>query len=99
MVKGEVILGVNSHVIHVDLKPFFRDHVHADMVHERLEGGGCVGETEEHDCWLIQPKGSDEGCFPLVLFSQSDIVVSPSYVELGKESRVFHIVDKFRNER
>ena len=55
MVEGKIILGVNAHVVHVDFKPFFRDHVCTDMVHERLEGGGCVGETEEHDCWFIEP--------------------------------------------
>ena len=43
MMEGYVILGVDSHVVHVDLKPPLRKHVHEDMVHESLEsvGGHC----------------------------------------------------------
>ena len=61
-----IILGVNAHVIHVDLEPFFCNHICAYMVHERLEDGGSFGKSKEHDCWFIESQWSDEGCFPLV---------------------------------
>ena len=69
------------------------------MVHERLEDGRCVGESEEHDHWFVESKGGNECRLPLVLFSQLDVVVFPSYVELGKEGRVLHVIDKFWDER
>ena len=68
VMEGEIILGVNAHVIHVDFEPFFCDHVRTDMIHKRLKGGRCVGESEEHDCWFIESKGGDERRFPLVFF-------------------------------
>ena len=35
VVEDEVVLGVNTHVVHVDFKPFFCDHVCADIVMRR----------------------------------------------------------------
>ena len=84
---------MNTHVIHVDLKPFFHDHVSANVIHERLEHRGCIGEPEEHDCGFEQSKGGDECCFPLVFFPKSNVVISPSDVELGEECRVLHVIN------
>ena len=52
VVEGEVVFGVDSHIIHVDLKPLLCDHVWANVVHERLESGGCIAEAKEHDGWF-----------------------------------------------
>ena len=52
VMEGKIILGVDAHVIHVDLKPVFCDHIHTYVVHECLEHGGCVGEPKEHDGWF-----------------------------------------------
>ena len=52
VVEGEIILGVDVHVVHVDLKPFLSDHICAYVVHKCLEHGGCVGESKEHDSWF-----------------------------------------------
>ena len=52
VMKREIICGVNSHIIHVDFKPFFCNHVSIDMIHECLEGGRCVTKAKEHDGWL-----------------------------------------------
>ena len=52
VVEGEIVFGVDSHIVHVDLKPLLSNHVCADMVHERLEGGGCIAKPEEHDGWF-----------------------------------------------
>ena len=48
MVEGKVIFGVNPHIIHVDFKPLLHNHVRADVVHEHLESGGCVGNHSIH---------------------------------------------------
>ena len=52
MMEREIIFSVDFHIIHVDFKPFFCDHVSANMIHECLESGGCVAEAEEHDGWF-----------------------------------------------
>ena len=46
MMEGYVILGVDSHVVHVDLKPPLWKHVCKDMVHESLESGGGHCRTQ-----------------------------------------------------
>ena len=53
VVEGEIVLSVNAHVIHVDLKPFLHDHIHAYVIHEHLECRGGIGESKEHDCQFI----------------------------------------------
>jgi len=50
-----------------------------------LEGSGGVGQSEEHDPWFEQSCRGFEGGFPFVAFFDSDIVVSPPYIELGEE--------------
>ena len=42
VMEGHIILGVDSHIVHIDLKPLFWEHIHEDMVHESLEGGGVL---------------------------------------------------------
>ena len=41
---------------------------------------------------------SDEGGFPLVAFFNSDIVISPLYVKLGKDLGIFEFVDEIRDQ-
>jgi hypothetical protein len=53
-----------------------------DRVHHRLEGSWGVSKAKEHDSWFEEAFVGDEGCLPLVLFLDTNIVVSPSYVEL-----------------
>ena len=52
IMEREVVFSVDPHVIHVDFKPFFCNHVGADMIHEYLESGRCIAEAEEHDGWF-----------------------------------------------
>ena len=94
----QVIFGVNAKVVHVDLQSFFPEHVGKDMVHECLECGGCITESEEHDGGFEESHGSDESSFPLV-FLNTDIVVSPANVKLGEQSQFLHIIHEFQNER
>ena len=68
------------------------------MVHECLEHGGCIAESEEHDSGFKEFHRSDESSFPLVLFSNADVVVSPSNVKFGEQGGFFHVIDKFWDE-
>ena len=99
MMEGHVVLGVDSHVIHVDLKPLFWKHICADMVHESLKSGGSVAESEEHDCGFEEFHGGDEGGFPLIFLSDVNVVISPTNVELGEQGGFLHIINEFWNER
>jgi hypothetical protein len=53
------------------------------------------------DCWLVQntwPAARKtlvclECCFPLIAFSNADIVISPSYIELGEVLHAFELMD------
>ena len=63
------------------------------MVHEGLECGGSVAETEKHDCGFIETERSDECGLPLIFFTNANIVISPSDVEFGEESGVFHVIN------
>ena len=41
--------------------------------------------SKAHDIRLKQPKQGGEGSLPMVLWFDEDVVVSSSYVELGKD--------------
>ena len=68
------------------------------MVHECLKCGRGIAKSKEHDGGFKQSHGGNEGSLPLVLLSDVDVVVSPLNVELGKQGRLLHVIDKFRNE-
>ena len=66
MMESKGTTSVNAEVIHVNFKPSFSHHIRDDMIHESLEHGGCIAETEEHDCRFIESEGGDEGSFSLI---------------------------------
>ena len=55
------------------------------MVHEHLERGRCITEPKEHDGRFKESHGSNEGSFPLVFFSDVNVVVSPTDVKFGEQ--------------
>ena len=55
-----------------------------DVVHHRLEGCQAVHEAKEHDLWLKEPSLGTECGLPLVVLSDSDIVETPSDIQLSK---------------
>ena len=82
MVESYIILGVDSHIVHVDFEPLLWEHICKDVIHECLECGGSIAETKEHDGGLKQSHGGDKGSLPLVFFSDMvDVVISPSNVK------------------
>ena len=99
VMKSESITGVNAKVIHVDLELLFCNHVREDVIHECLEYGRGITETEEHDCRFIETERGDKGCLPLVRFLNLNVVVLPTNIELGEIDKVLYVVNKFGNER
>ena len=68
------------------------------MVHECLKCGRGIAKSKEHDGGFKQSHGGNGGGLSLVLLSGADVVVSPLKVKLGKQGRLLHVIDKFRNE-
>ena len=76
--------GEDEEVVHIDDKPSLGNHVAEGIIHESLEDGGGVSESEEHDRRFKQPLMGDEGCLPLVTILNSYIVVPPSNIKFGE---------------
>ena len=68
------------------------------MIHECLECGGSIAESEKYDSGFKESHGGDECGLPLVLFSNMNVIISPSNVKLGEQSGFFHVIDEFRNK-
>ena len=98
MMESYIILGVDSHVVHVDFKPLLRKHIHKDVDHESLEGGGSIAESKEHDSGFKESHGGDESSLPLIFPSDANVVISPTNVELGEQGGFFHVIDEFRDQ-
>ena len=98
VMEGYIILGVDSHVVHVDLKPLFWEHICKDMVHESLESGGSIAETKEHDGGFEEFHGGDESGFSLIFLLDVNVVISPVNVKFGEQGGFLHVIDEFRNE-
>ena len=99
MMESYVILGVDPHVVHVDLKPLLWKHICEDMVHESLEGGGGVTEPKEHDGGFKESNGGDESGLPLIFLSDANVVIFPTNVEFGEQGGFFHVIDEFGDQR
>ena len=98
VMEGCIILGVDSHVVHVDLKPLLCEHIHEDMVHESLEGRGSIAESKEYDGGFEESHGGNESSFPLIFLPDANIVISPMNVEFGEQGGFLHAINEFQNE-
>ena len=98
MVEGKVIFGVDTDVVHINFQPLFSYYVGKDVVHKGLECRQCIAKPKEHHYWFKKSQGDDEGSFPLVFFTNADVVIAPSDVELCEEGGVLHVVDEFRDK-
>ena len=92
------IRGGNEKVIHIDDKPPLSYHILDRVIHESLESGWRVVETEEHDGRFEEPLVHDEACFPLVAILDVDVVVSSMNIEFGEVMSVFQLFYKIRDE-
>ena len=75
---------VDEEIIHVDDEPSFCNHVMKGIIHEVLEGGRGISETEEHHGWFEESFMGDESSFPLMSILDSDIIISPLDTKLVK---------------
>ncbi|GBG69557.1 hypothetical protein CBR_g4391 [Chara braunii] len=64
---------------------FFED-VLEDVVHRRLEGGGCLGEAEWYHCELVLIEVPPKGGLWLVLCGYADLVVTATKIDLREEA-------------
>ena len=99
MVEGKVIFGVDADVIHINFQPFFRYHISKDVVHKGLEYRQCIARPEEHHCWFKKSQGDNKGGFPLVFFTNADVVIAPPNVKFHEEGGILHVVNEFRDEQ
>ena len=91
-------MSANGQVIHVNDKPAFPDVVSKVEVHKCLKRRWRATKSEKHHHWLEQSKRCDEGSFPFITLLDSNVIISPPYVELGKEGELAKIVDKVRDK-
>ena len=68
------------------------DKVSEDVVHYRLERRGRVCQSKEHDCWFEQSLVHSESHFPFISLFDSDVVVSPLYVQLREDLGPFEVI-------
>ena len=99
VVEGEISLGMNPQVVHIDLQPSFGDHVSEYVIHEGLERRRSVAKTEEHDGRFKESKRSYKSSLPLIFFANANIVESPPDVEFGEYSGVLHVVNQLWDQR
>ena len=91
--------GVNKKIVHIDDEPSFGNHVAEGVVHEALEGGGRIGESEEHHRGFEESFVSDEGRLPLVAIFDSYVVVPPADVELSENFSISQFIYEVGDER
>ena len=83
------------HIIFAFLLTIFLIPRFKDGVHEALEGGRGITHSKEHDFWFKKPSACLEGSFPLITATNSNIIVSPSYIEFTEEFHALEIFNTF----
>ena len=89
---------VDKKVIHVNNKPSFCNHIAKGAVHELLKGGRGISKAKEHYSWFKESLMGDKSGFPLVSILDTDIVISPMDVELGKNLHPLEFINEVRDE-
>ena len=73
-------VGVDEYVVEVHQYTNIKQ-VTKDVIHEALESGGCVGESERHYAPFERAIAIPESCFPFVALSDSDQMVGMPEVD------------------
>ena len=84
VVQFKVILGMYPQVIHIDLEPSLGDHISEDVIHEHLKSRRGITEAKEHYGGFKEAERSDECRCPLVFFSNANVVIASSNIELSE---------------
>jgi len=98
-----VSVGCNTNVVHVDTDCgtegfVFENDITVDVVHHGLEGCQQICESEVHDRRFEQPIFGFKCCLGFVSFSDTYVVVSPSYVQLGVNMCITQITYEIRDK-
>ena len=91
-------MSTNGQVVHVDDKPTLSDVVSEVEVHKCLKCQRRATKSEKHHCWFEQSKRRDEGSLPFITLLDSNVIISPSYVELGKERELAKVINEVRDK-
>ena len=75
------------------------DKIAEKLVHHSLECGRRVGKTEEHDCGFEKTGVGAECGLPFVAFTDADVVIAPTNVQLGEVTGAFELVEQLLDER
>ena len=89
---------MDAKIVHINFKLLFSDYISTDVIHEYLECGWCITEAKGHYCGFKEPEGSDECSFPLICLTELNVVIPPMDIKLGKEGRVIHVINEFRDK-
>src|SRR6266404_5320139 len=89
--KDEDIIKVNNNMALI--KEVFKN-----VIHEGLEGGWGIAEAKGHDEWFKYAQRCFKSSFPLVFMTDTNVVVSPTDVELGEVAGVMQLVNEVRDE-
>ena len=68
------------------------------MIYKCLECGGSITESEEYNSGFEESHWGNESSFPLILFLNADVVVSPLNVKFSKQCGLLHILSEFWDE-
>src|ERR1700677_2121549 len=76
----------------------FCDDVLVNLVHHRLECGGRVAKAKKHDGGLEKPITCFEGRLVFVTLFDTDVIITPTYVQFGEYGRAPKVGEEVRNE-
>ena len=68
------------------------------MIHERLKCRRGITKPEEHDSRFKESHRGNEGSFPLILFSDADVIIFTANVKLGEQGGLLHVINEFWDE-
>lgn len=90
---GGIISREYEEVVHIYNEPSFSKDISKRVIHELLKGCWGVGLAKEHDHWFKESFVGDECSLPLISLPDSNIVVFPSYIELGEDASILEFVN------
>ena len=92
------VVALYEDVIEINSDLSFSYEVREDGVHESLESSRRVGKTEKHNTRFEKSMVSDKCGFPLISFFDSDVMITPAYIELSKDLCILELVDNIGSQ-
>src|SRR5882762_9419281 len=86
-------------IIHIDEDGTSENEVFEQLIHHGLERGGGIHKAEKHYEWFEHSAIGFERGFPLISGTDTNIVISPSNIELREDSGGLEFIDDVGNQR